>query len=209
MSKSADTPAKRYEPTDAELRTIKAYFDRLDDQPPLPTIKTKLDGSVCRISVDHPDQRIGYRLLQSATGASSSEFLDGLLIQMSSAASRGAETNDADLNFMLSVVADIEPRDQLEAMLATQMAAVHMATMTFAQRLARVENIPQQDSAEKAFNKLARTFATQMEALKKYRTGGQQKMTVEHVTVNEGGQAIVGNVSQGDGGQKKKSRATP
>jgi hypothetical protein len=209
MGKSADTPAKCYEPTDTELRTIEAYFNRLDDQPPRPTLKTKLHGSVCRISVDHPDQRIGYRLLQSATGASSSEFLDGLLVQMANAASHGAETNDADLNFMLSVVADIEPRDQLEAMLATQMAAVHMATMTFAQRLARVENIPQQDSAEKAFNKLARTFATQMEALKKYRTGGEQKMTVEHVTVNEGGQAIVGNVSQGDGGQKKKSRATP
>jgi hypothetical protein len=31
-------------------------------------------------------------------------------------------------------------------MLATQMAAVHMATMTFARRLAHVENIPQQDS---------------------------------------------------------------
>jgi hypothetical protein len=42
-------------------------------------------------------------------------------------------------------------------MLATQMAAVHMATMTFARRLAHVESIPQQDSAERAFNKLART----------------------------------------------------
>jgi len=91
----------------------------------------------------------------------------------------------------------------MEAMLATQMAAVHMATMTFAKRLANVETIPQQDSAEKAFNKLSRTFASQMEALKKYRTGGEQKMTVEHVTVNERGQAIVGNVSQGGGGRKK------
>ena len=32
-------------------------------------------------------------------------------------------------------------------------------------RLANVENIPQQDSAERAFNKLARTFASQVEAL--------------------------------------------
>jgi hypothetical protein len=84
-------------------------------------------------------------------------------------------------------------------MLAAQMAAVHMASMTFARRLAHVENIPQQDSAERAFNKLARTFATQMETLKRYRTSGQQKMTVEHVTVQAGGQAIVGNVSHGPG----------
>jgi hypothetical protein len=71
---------------------------------------------------------------------------------------------------MLSVMKGVQPRDQLEAMLAAQMAAVHMATMTIAQRLAHVENIPQQDSAERAFNKLSRTFTTQMEALKRYRT---------------------------------------
>jgi hypothetical protein len=92
----------------------------------------------------------------------------------------------------------------VEAMLAAQMAAVHMATMTFARRLAHVDNIPQQDSAERAFNKLARTFTTQMDALKRYRTGGQQKVTVEHVTVNQGGQAIVGNVETGGWGNGKK-----
>ena len=55
----------------------------------------------------------------------------------------------------------------------------------------------QQDSAERAFNKLAKTSAAQMEALKRYRTGGQQKVTVEHVTVNQGGQAIVGPSRKG------------
>ena len=44
-----------------------------------------------------------------------------------------------------------------------------------------------------------RTFTTQMEALRKYRTGGEQKVTVQHVTVNEGGQAVVGNVATGKG----------
>ena len=95
-------------------------------------------------------------------------------------------------------------KDQVEAMLAAQMAAVHNATMTFARRLAHVDNIPQQDSAERAFNKLARTFAAQVEALKRYRTGGEQTVRVEHVTVNEGGQAIVGNVSHGGRGSPEK-----
>ena len=66
----------------------------------------------------------------------------------------------------------------------------------------RHDNIPQQDSAERAFNKLARTFAVQVEALKRYRTGGEQKVTVQHVTVNEGGQAIVGSVSPQVGGRE-------
>jgi len=75
--------------------------------------------------------------------------------------------------------------------------------MIFARRLAHVENIPQQDSAERAFNKLARTFTAQMEALTRYRGKGQQKMTVEHVHVHQGGQAIVGNVNQEGGGGKE------
>ena len=68
-------------------------------------------------------------------------------------------------------------------------------------RLNHVENISQQDAAERALNKLARTYAVQMEALKRYRTGGQQRVIVEHVTVNAGGQAIVGSVTRGGKGQ--------
>ena len=87
-------------------------------------------------------------------------------------------------------------------MLATQMGAIHAATMMMARRLNHVETIPQQDAAERALNKLAWTFATQMEALKCYRTRGQQKVTVELVTVNAGGQAIVGAVEARGGSRK-------
>ena len=46
-------------------------------------------------------------------------------------------------------------------------------------------------------NKLSRTHATLLEALNRHRGKGQQKVTVEHVHVHEGGQAIVGNVGGG------------
>jgi hypothetical protein len=81
-------------------------------------------------------------------------------------------------------------------MLAAQMAVTHMATMRSAARLAQANNVEQRDSAERSYNKLARTFVAQMEALKRYRTGGEQKVTVQHVSVNDGGQAIVGDVVQ-------------
>ena len=110
---------------------------------------------------------------------------------------------------MLAVIKGVEPKDQVEVMLAAQIAAIHMATMTFARRLGRVESISQQDSAERALNKLARTFAIQVEALKRHRTGGGQTVRVEHVTVNEGGQAIVGNVTQAGGGGVEKSGEQP
>ena len=51
-------------------------------------------------------------------------------------------------------------------------------------------------------NKFMRTFTSQIEALNKHRGKGQQKVIVEHVHVNAGGQAIVGNVTKTGGGGK-------
>jgi hypothetical protein len=81
--------------------------------------------------------------------------------------------------------------------------------MEFARRLSGAENIVQQDSAERALNKLTRTFTAQMECLKRYRSSGEQKVTVEHVTVNQGGKAIVGNVTHRGGWVPPKNRRRP
>ena len=123
-------------------------------------------------------------MLLEALGTRDFYFLDGLLKQLCNVGSHGKTADEKGLNFMLSVVKGIEPRDQVEAMLAAQMAATHNATMTFARRLAHVDTLAQQDSAERAYNKLARTFASQVEALKRYRSAGEQTVRVEHVTVN-------------------------
>jgi hypothetical protein len=42
--------------------------------------------------------------------------------------------------------------------------------------------------------RLLRAYATQVEALRRLRNGGSQTVRVEHVHVNEGGQALIGNV---------------
>ena len=132
-------------------------------------------------------------------GTNSQEFMDGVLRQLANAVSPGKDADEEAINFALAVIAGIEPQDELETMLAMQMVAVHMATMTFTRRLAHVETLDQQHGSERALNKLARTFAMQMEALKRYRCGGEQKVVVQHVNVNEGGQAIVGTVDRGRG----------
>jgi hypothetical protein len=159
-----------------------------------------------QVAIDHPNAGIGQIALLKAIGSTDSDFYSGFIRQLINVGSPGKEPDEAGTNFMLSIVKGIQPRDQVEAMLAAQMGAVHLATMTFARRLAHVDNVPQQDSAERAFNKLARTFAAQMEALKNYRSKGEQKMTVQHVHVADGGQAIVGNVnspSEGGGAREK------
>jgi hypothetical protein len=43
-----------------------------------------------------------------------------------------------------------------------------------------------------------RAFATQVEVLRRMRSGGQQFVRVEHVHVNDGGQAVIGNVKRPD-----------
>ena len=144
---------------------------------------------------DHPDETAGFALLMEAVGTTDPDFFLGLVDQLAKA--DGGKIDEHQLNFMLSVVKGFKPREQIEAMLAAQMAAVHSATMKLFPHLAKAEYLPQRDSAERTLNKLMRTFVTQVEALKRYRTGGEQTVTVQQVNVSEGGQAIVGNVTQG------------
>ena len=195
--------AKTYEPTPRERAVVEAYLARKKET--APRMKASERDGLAELTPDHPEPTIAHLLLLEAVGAKDLEFLNGLLSQLINAGAQGEDVDESSLNFMLSVVKGVEPEDQVEAMLAAQMAAVHMATMTFAGRLATVDNLMQQDSAERAFNKLARTFTMQIEALKRYRTGGRQTVTVEHVTVNAGGQAIVGNVETGGRAHRKKA----
>jgi hypothetical protein len=195
-----EEPARRYQPTPQEEAAIQSVSARRDARPPAPKLKAeKKDGPVS-IAVDHPDPKTGWSAMMNAFGSCDRHFAEGLVMQLANAGTQGKIFDGKGPNFMLAVIQGIGPKDEVEAMLAAQMAAVHMATMTFARKLAHSEDLIQQDSLERAFNKLARTFAVQAEALKRYRTGGEQKVTVQHVTVNEGGQAIVGPVSAASGG---------
>ncbi len=95
-------------------------------------------------------------------------------------------------------------------MIAAQLIAAHNAAMECYGRAmipeqsfeGRRENLSQA-------NKLSRTYATLLDALNKHRGKGQQKVTVEHIHVHEGGQAVVGTVEQPGGGDQSKSEDQP
>ena len=203
--------AKRYEPTPQERTAINAYFERKRKAAPCPqmAVADGINGAPSKIEIDHAEPSLAWLLLAQALGTTDTSLTSQLVVQLGNAAPKNQPPTEA-LNFMLAVVKAVEPRNELESLLASQMAAVHAATMTMAARLAASTGIKQQDSAERALNKLARTFAAQLEVLKRYRTGGEQKVTVEHVHVHPGGQAIVGNVEhQGGGGNTKPNGSTP
>jgi hypothetical protein len=94
----------------------------------------------------------------------------------------------------------IAPQDEIEGMLAVQMVAVHNVALDQLRRAAH----PHQNAADYAAAsanaaKLLRVFREQLQVLQRYRGKGQQKVTVEHVHVHAGGQAIVGNVEAPQG----------
>ncbi|MDU8942378.1 hypothetical protein [Ovoidimarina sediminis] len=51
------------------------------------------------------------------------------------------------------------------------------------------------EAYERSTTRLSRTFLAQVDGLKKYRAKAQQIVRVERVEVQDGGQAIVGDVS--------------
>ena len=120
------------------------------------------------------------------------------------------ETRNRQYDATVAALIGIGPTDELEGMMAAQLIAAHNAAMECYRRAmigeqtfeGRRENLAQA-------NKLSRTYAALIEALNRYRGKGQQKVTVEHVHVHAGGQAVVGVVGTPGGGDQAKSKDQP
>jgi hypothetical protein len=122
------------------------------------------------------------------------------------------ETLDRQLAATTAALIGIHPRDELEGMIASQLIAAHNAAMECYRRAMLSEQTldGRRENLNQA-NKLSRTYTLLLEALNRHRGKGQQKVTVEHVHVHEGGQAIVGHVehkTEGGGGQAKTKGST-
>jgi hypothetical protein len=105
------------------------------------------------------------------------------------------ETQDKQFTAAVAALIGIGPKDELEGMMAAQLIAAHNAAMECYRRAMHSEQTfeGRRENLAQA-NKLSRTYATLLEALNGHRGKGQQKVTVEHVHVHSGGQAVVGVV---------------
>ena len=157
-----------------------------------PRIKLQSHGFV----IDHPDQELGEQLMANALGVTDREAMHGIVRQLVKASVSGEGPDEVTLSFMLSMVRSIRPRDSVEAMLVAQMVSVHVMAMRCAHHLAGADDLAQHDSAARALGRLARTFPAQIDALNRYRSHGEPAITVQNVSVADGGKAIVGNVTQ-------------
>jgi hypothetical protein len=115
------------------------------------------------------------------------------------------EMQGKQLSAAVAALDGIGPKDELEGMMAAQLIAAHNAAMERYRRAMHSEQTfeGRRENLNQA-NKLSRTFATVLEALNRHRGKGQQKVTVEHVHVHSGGQAVVGVVEPSGSGDRTK-----
>ena len=99
------------------------------------------------------------------------------------------------MNASLALIEGAKPRDEIESALVIQMACTHSAAMAVLNRLGEGRGGDRGVAAmASATARLLRAY-TQVEALRRLRHGGSQTLRVEPVHVNEGGQALIGNVN--------------
>ncbi|QKC81530.1 hypothetical protein [Mesorhizobium sp. NZP2077] len=202
---------KAYEPTPREEAALSSLRRRKEATRKAPYLKTEAvecgDTVQARVQPDHADRGVAYDLMMEAFAVTEFPLLEGLLKDLAGLAQTGSAVDANSMNYAVSIARGINPQDPTEALIASQMAAIHMSMMRFANLVATLpansSNNSHLEAYERSMNRLARTFAAQVEALKRYRSKGEQRVIVKHVTVQEGGQAIVGNVAHGGGvGQK-------
>lgn len=200
----------KQEYSEEERESIALYQKRSEEKLPKFKIGKKVSGKPM-LEIQENDKKLVAVKMMESLGTTDKELQSFLLNQVMETF-RGFQSSkgyDEDrlaefTNNAMAILQGIAPEDEIEGMLAVQMIGVHNMAMTTMSRTMLTDQTfdGRQDGVSQA-TKMLRTFTTQMEALKRYRTGGQQKVTVEHVHVNEGGQAIVGNVTQRGSNDKK------
>lgn len=127
------------------------------------------------------------------------------LLGADSAAHKPAADLHSAFDAIIAALQDIAPQDGLEGILAAQLIAAHNAAMDCYRIAAQYGQRPQDRAANlQMAAKLSQTSAKLLESLNKHRGKGQQTVTVKHVHVHAGGQAVVGNGEHRGGGGAEK-----
>ncbi len=134
-------------------------------------------------------------------GEEASLSLVKLGIKVASSLNPGDDHEGTITNYM-GMMIELKPKDGFEGMLINNMVATFNQAMYYFQ----LANIPDNRGSTKIQSsimniaiKLMRVYNQQLETLDKHRNKGKQKMTVEHIHIHKGGQAIVGEIHQGGG----------
>jgi len=164
--------------------------------PPVRVKVFRADGKFAPIHPPDGDAKNWWQRLNKALGTTSSDFVNASLFQIQSASrSPWGGISELAINAALAMIEAAAPKDEVEGALAVQMACTHTAAMAI---LGKLDVAFADERRVAAFGsaaaRLMRAYATQVEVLRRLRSGGQQFVRVEHVHVNDGGQSVIGNV---------------
>ena len=149
--------------------------------------------------------------IAEATGTNDPELSQQLINQVYKTLWMPAELSDEErlqnIQSAIAALRGIKPQDEIEGMLATQMVATHAAAMECLRRsMIQKQSFDGRDNNLRHAAKLLSIFAKQIETLNRNRGKGQQKVTVEYVNVEPGGQAMVGQFEATAKRRKKKTK---
>ena len=150
--------------------------------------------------------------LRSLSGSDDEDFSETLLHQVTDTlwqANSYSDEHTRQVGAAIAAMMGMKPRDELEGMLIGQLIASHNAAMECYRRsMISTQGFEAWRENLNQANKLSRTYAALTEALDRHRGKGQQRITVEHVNVHAGGQAIVGAITPGGGSSQKLEEQT-
>jgi len=116
---------------------------------------------------------------------------------------QGDDTESA-FNKSITLITASDPKNQLELILATQLAMTHItlgkSALLLDQNYSQAQSI---NSLGNLYTKLSRLGIDQINTLERMKGKGQQKIIVEKVNIEAGGQAAIG-VYEGVGVDAKK-----
>ena len=119
-------------------------------------------------------------------------------------ANRDGDDTGSALNKSITLIAASNPKNQLELMLATQLAMTHITLGKGARLLDHnYKDVQTINSLGNLYTKLSRLGIDQINTLERMKGKGQQKIIVEKVNIESGGQAAIG-VYEGVGTNAKK-----
>jgi hypothetical protein len=181
MTKSKPIPL--HDPSDREAEEITAAKTRrIARRPRLAASIEQADGTI-HLGSPHADQAGWAYRATDAFGTPSRDFTIVEIGRIASALNaRGEHAQDA-VNAALAAVDGARCRDELEAMLVSQMACIHALAMDMIGRARRAESIEYLEACSKAANRASRCYAVQVEALTTLRRGGRHVVEVRHVHV--------------------------
>ena len=137
------------------------------------------------------------RLREAFGNTLSNEFVDVILGKLAEALRPGPwdQLEEATLNAALAIIASMQPKSELQALLAVQIIATGFSGL----RLLRQS----QEHMTKTFIDVYGTYAIKLLRLQnemiqtfdRYRRGSKQTVEVRHVHIHSGGQGLVGIVN--------------